>query len=160
MIKLLRLDDRLIHGQVVIGWKEYIQPDRIILCNDKIAQNKWERELYLTSAPPELKISIFTINDTIEKTNASEFRNEKIILLVDTSESLVKLSDRGLKFQKVNVGGLHNKKDGKKILPYIYLDNKDIMNFKTLADRNIILECQDLPDSKKHDLMELLKPYL
>ncbi|RKY89049.1 hypothetical protein DRQ09_02020 [candidate division KSB1 bacterium] len=160
MIKLVRIDDRLIHGQVLIGWGEYINPDRFVLCSNEIASNQWEKELYLSSAPSDIKISVFTVDETIENLKKGEFKKEKIILLVESPEILIELLDKGLEFNSVNIGGMHLKKNGLKILPYIYLDKKDINNFKLLSEKNIKLECQELPDSKKYDLMKLLKPYL
>jgi mannose/fructose/N-acetylgalactosamine-specific phosphotransferase system component IIB len=47
-VQLFRIDDRLIHGQVVIGWANYLKSNRILLCDEEIMQNGWEKELYLT----------------------------------------------------------------------------------------------------------------
>ena len=160
MLKLVRIDDRLIHGQVIIGWGEYVKPTRIILCNDEIAQDNFEKELYLCSAPPDIKISVFTIDETIANLSNKEYMKEDIILIIEKPEELIQLSEKGLNFEMINIGGMHAKKHGIKILDYIYVDDKDIGNFKKLADRNIKFECQELPDSKKYDLMELLEPYL
>jgi len=160
MIKLCRLDDRLIHGQVVIGWGEYLKPDRLILCSDEVAQNQWEKELYLSSAPPEIKTSIFTVDETIENLKKKDFQKDKLILLTDKSKILIRLFDKELTCNSVNIGGMHIKKSGIKILPYIYLDEEDINNFKTLSGRNIKLECQELPTSKKYDLIDLIDSYL
>ena len=155
---LVRIDDRLIHGQVVVGWGIHLKPDRIILSNDEIARSSWEKELYLgaeATAPIPLSISVLTIDETILFLN--ENQKEKIILLVETPKEISIHIEKGLKIQKVNVGGMHYKQGKRRLAPYIFVDEDDITSFKKMGDMQIELEGQDVPTAKKIDILKALK---
>lgn len=157
---LTRIDDRLIHGQVVVGWGSYIKPDRIILCSDHIATCSWQREIFVAAgalAMYAVDISIWTEDETIAYFANSHFKKEKIILLVETPEELCNLIKKHAPIQVVNVGGMHFKPGKKQIAPYIFVNEKDIDFFKILINNNIILEGQDVPNSRKLNIAKLLE---
>ncbi|HEX9970903.1 MAG TPA: PTS sugar transporter subunit IIB [bacterium] len=155
---LVRIDDRLIHGQVVVGWGIHLNPDRIILSSDEIANSSWEKEIYMgaeATAPFPLSISVLTIDETILFLN--ENQKEKIILLVETPKEISIHIEKGLKIQKVNVGGMHYKQGKRRLAPYIFVDEDDITSFKKMGDMHIELEGQDVPTAKKIDILKALK---
>jgi mannose/fructose/N-acetylgalactosamine-specific phosphotransferase system component IIB len=155
---LVRIDDRLIHGQVVVGWGIHLNPDRIILSSDEIANSSWEKEIYMgaeATAPFPLAISVLTIDETILFLN--ENQKEKIILLVETPKEISIHIEKGLKIQKVNVGGMHYKQGKRRLAPYIFVDEDDITSFKKMGDMQIELEGQDVPTAKKIDILKALK---
>ena len=153
---LVRIDDRLIHGQVTVGWGGHLNPDRIILISDEIAGNEWEKELYQNCVPFNISVSILSVNDAVNTLKHSQFDNERVIILVDSPSVLVEMVKCGVTLQQVNIGGMHFKENTKKILSYVYLSDKDIQDFRFLEEFNIELVCQDLPQSKKENLSELL----
>ena len=148
MISLIRIDDRLIHAQVVIGWGSRLHPDRIIVSDDYVAGNEWERNLYLTAAPPEIKVSILSLADTIAQVKGGVFDREKIIILVAHPQSVVELVERGLEIETVNVGGLHYAEGKEKILDHVYLDAGEKAALRELVKKGITLEARALPDSE------------
>lgn len=154
---LVRIDDRLIHGQVTVGWGSFLNPDRIILVSDEIAQNEWETELYKSSVPFNIAVSILTVYDAANTLNNNTYEDDRTILLVETPEIIVALLNKGVQFRQVNIGGMHYKESRKKILPFLYVDEEDIKNFKIIKDHNIDLICQDLPQAKKENLAHLIK---
>lgn len=153
---LVRIDDRLIHGQVTVGWGSVLNPDRILLVSDEIAQNEWEKELYQSCVPFNIAVSILSIDETIKALAEKTFEHERVILLVESPFEIVQLVDRGASLPKVNIGGMHYKENKKKILHYVYVDEQDVQNFYFLEEHNIELICQDLPQAKKGNLSELL----
>lgn len=155
---LVRIDDRLIHGQVVVGWGIQLSPNRIILSSDEIASSSWEKEMYMgaeATAPFPLAISVLTIDETI--LFLTENQTEKTILLVEAPKEILTLIEKGLKIEKVNVGGMHYKPGKRRLAPYIFVDEEDITAFKKMRDMNIVLEGQDVPTAKKIDILKALK---
>jgi len=155
---LVRIDDRLIHGQVVVGWGIQLSPNRIILSSDEIASSSWEKEMYMgaeATAPFPLAISVLTIDETI--LFLTENQTEKTILLVEAPKEILTLIEKGLKIEKVNVGGMHYKPGKRRLAPYIFVDEDDITAFKKMRDMNIELEGQDVPTAKKIDILKALK---
>jgi mannose/fructose/N-acetylgalactosamine-specific phosphotransferase system component IIB len=148
MISLLRIDDRLIHAQVVIGWCTALQPDRIVVADDRVAGSELEKSLYMAAPPPEIKVSILSIEETVKQLEGGVFDKEKIFLLVSHPESILKLIDLGLEVDTVNVGGLHYMEGKEKVLDNVYLDAGEKNALRELVKRGITLEARSLPDSE------------
>lgn len=152
---LVRIDDRLIHGQVVVGWGSYLNPDRIILCSDEIASSEWEKEIYL-SAASDIEASVLTVEETAQYLRQDT--GERIILLVESPEVIVNLIKKGVAIKSVNIGGMHFKEGKRQFTPYVFLDDEDIRNFNILKNMNIELEIRDIPTRKKTDLAKIIDP--
>lgn len=152
---MVRIDDRLIHGQVVAGWCPLVTPDHLILCDDEIAQSEWESELYKDAAS-EYKTSVCSIKETVELINSEVAKNERIFLVVESPKTIVKLMQQGVTLDRVIIGGMHYRPQKRCIAPFIYVDDEDIKHFKTLASRNIRLEGRDVPNCKVIDIDDIL----
>jgi mannose/fructose/N-acetylgalactosamine-specific phosphotransferase system component IIB len=147
MIELLRIDDRLIHAQVVIGWGTALQPDRIVIADDRVAASELEKSLYMAAPPPEIRVSILSVEETMRQIEGGVFDREKIFLLVSHPDSILKLMDLGLEIDEVNVGGLHYAEGKEKVLENIYLDSGERNALRELVKRGVTLEARSLPDS-------------
>ena len=66
-IELFRIDDRLIHGQVVVGWGQPMDLTFIVLVDDEVASSEWEQELYRMGVPPEMDVYFHTVEEAAEK---------------------------------------------------------------------------------------------
>lgn len=156
-IVLYRIDERLIHGQVVTGWGNSLGLNRIVLANDQVASNPWERELYLACVPPEIKTTIHSVDEAINLIFQDGFKKEKTIILVDSPFDILRMVEGGIQIDWVNVGGIHSKKGRKKILPYLYLSKEEISAFKRLFLLGVRCECRDVPLAERKDLSTLLE---
>jgi mannose/fructose/N-acetylgalactosamine-specific phosphotransferase system component IIB len=156
-IILYRIDERLIHGQVVVGWGNSLRLDRIVLANDRVASNPWERELCLACVPPEIKTTILSVDEAINQVSKEGFKKEKTILLVDSPFDVLRMVEKGVQIDQVNVGGIHSKQGRKRILPYLYLSTEEISAFRELFRLGIRCECRDVPLAEKRNLSILLE---
>ena len=129
-IILYRVDERLIHGQVVVGWGISLKIERIVLANDQVAANPWERELYLAGVPAEIKATILSVNDAATRISENGFEGEKTLILVESPFDIWRMLEKGVKINKVNVGGVHFKSGRNNILPYLFLSVEEISAFK------------------------------
>ncbi len=154
-ILLYRVDERLIHGQVVVGWGGNLKFERVALINDQVAHNPWERELYLACVPPEMKTTILSVDEGIKRILQNGFADEKTIILVDSPFDILRMLKKGVKIDSINVGGIHSKKGRRKILPYLFLSSEEIRAFKRIISAGIKCECRDVPSAEKYDLSRL-----
>jgi mannose/fructose/N-acetylgalactosamine-specific phosphotransferase system component IIB len=148
MIVLFRVDDRLIHGQVVLGWGTVLKPDRIVVADDRVAANEWERDLYAAAAPPDIKVSILSLSEAAAQIKAGIFDGEKLFLLVKQPKSVLTLMDLGLPVSEVNVGGIHYREGREKIIENVYIDADERSVMRELAKRGVTLDGRALPSSK------------
>lgn len=156
-IQLFRIDDRLIHGQVVIGWASKLHSDSIILCDNSVYENDWEKELYLSCAPDNLKITILDVSGTIKFLKTTDQDLSKTIILVNGPETVEKLIESGLQLQNINVGGMHFREGRKNFLPYLYLNDNEVNTFRRCIEKGVNFECLDVPTGNKVNLKNLLK---
>jgi mannose/fructose/N-acetylgalactosamine-specific phosphotransferase system component IIB len=154
-IVLYRVDERLIHGQVVVGWGNSLKFDRVVLVNDQVASNAWERELYLACVPPEIRATILSVDEATERIRQRGFEKERTVVLVDSPFDILRLMEKGLKIRSVNVGGVHSRRGRKKILPYLFLGDEEVSAFRKIISGGVKCECRDVPLAEKHDLSVL-----
>ncbi|MCD6336564.1 MAG: PTS sugar transporter subunit IIB [Candidatus Latescibacteria bacterium] len=157
MILMTRIDDRLIHGQVTVGWGDALKPDRIILANDEVASNEWEQELYCAAVPPEIEVCVTSVEDAAKILPEEEHNGKRTILLVDSPQDVLRLVHNGARLENLNVGGLHFREGTHQLLPFVYVDDDDLKAFKTLCQSGVRVECQDVPTSHKIAMEKLLK---
>jgi len=152
----VRIDDRLIHGQVVVGWRNVLRPQRIMLCSDEVARSDWQRTIYLSAVPSDIAASVLSTAETIEALKSSEFDRERIILLVDNPRSIVDLVRGQVPIDAVNVGGMHFKPGKNQIAPFIFVDGEDIEQFNVLHGMGVKLEGRDVPTRTPIDIVKVL----
>jgi mannose/fructose/N-acetylgalactosamine-specific phosphotransferase system component IIB len=155
-MQLFRIDDRLIHGQVVIGWASYLDTNKIILCDDEVFQNEWEIDLYLSIVPDYIETLILNIQRTAELLNNKQIDLSKSIILVNSPKVIESLLDLGVNLEKVNIGGIHFHEGREKYLPYLYLAADEVETFKRIMRRGIQFDCLDVPQGKNIALEKLL----
>jgi len=155
-IQLFRIDDRLIHGQVVIGWVNHLCSKQIILCDNSVCENDWEKELYLSIVPENLKARVLSVNELAEVLKSGEFDLSKTIILVNNPQVIEELLEQDVELEKINIGGIHFKEGRSKYLSYLYLSSEEVSSFSRLVNQGIALHCQDVPDAKKVPITNLI----
>ena len=150
MKSLIRIDDRLIHGQVVVGWGSKLNPEYIILSDDDVASNESESELYLLGVPFEYEGKVLCFSETVAF--LKENQSKKIIVVVKSPSSIINLIELGLEIDQLNIGGMHSKEGKKEINHYIYMNDKDYNDLKELSKKGIKIFIQDLPGERKYDM--------
>ena len=154
---LVRVDDRLIHGQVSVGWAQALQPDRIILANDVVAGNPSLRGLYTMAIPAESSASLLTLSEAAEMLTDGAFAGDKAILVVESPGEVLTLREKGVEIHSVNVGGLHHT-DGKRcLLPYVFVSEDDVKAFRKMLTMGMEVECRDVPSARKIYMQDLLE---
>jgi mannose/fructose/N-acetylgalactosamine-specific phosphotransferase system component IIB len=144
-LNLVRIDDRLIHGQVVLGWARVIRPDRIVVANDRIARSTWERKFYTASVPGHVKVSFLTIEETTVELLNNLFKSESVLMLFETVGDVHTLIQKGVQLDDVNIGGLHYRQGAKEVLPFVFLTDEDRELLRDLVKRGVRLYAQDIP---------------
>jgi mannose/fructose/N-acetylgalactosamine-specific phosphotransferase system component IIB len=154
-LALARVDERLVHGQVVVGWIPVLGADRILIADDALVADAWERDLVVSAAPAGVEVEVLSL-DAAAARLASTIP-ETAILLVRSIGALAGLVRRGVLLPGVNLGGLHFREGARRYLDYLYLTPGDIEALKELAGRGITLTARELPGSPGVELNPLLE---
>lgn len=151
---LHRIDDRLIHGQVLVAWGARLAPARIWLVDDAVAASAWERDLFRESAPG-IEVRVVTVAEAAAG-HASEAAAEGgAFLLVRDLATARRLVEAGAAVGDWNVGGLHYAPGKDKVNDYVYLDAADRADARALLAAGTGLVVQDVPASRPQTLASL-----
>ena len=155
-IVLVRIDNRLIHGQVATAWTQYSGANLLLVPNDEVSQNATRQGLMNLAAPKGAQTRFFSIQKTIDVIHKAAPR-QLIALIVETPQDVLKLIEGGVPIKKVNIGNMHMSEGKKQISKAVCVDNNDIETFKKIAEHGIILEIQRVPTEGKEELLPLIK---
>ena len=154
-IVLYRIDDRLIHGQVVVGWGQPLDVGFIVLVDDEVAESEWEQELYRMGVPPEMDVYFQSVASV--ESQLVRFRDDprQGILLTGDIETMRRLVDAG-GISTVNLGGIHHRAGRTQRLRYIFLSSGEEMALRDIAARGVNVTAQDVPGARPVPLDDLL----
>ena len=155
-ISLARIDDRLIHGQVVTSWSKETRCDRIIVCNDEVAADTMRKTLIEQVAPPGVKSNVVSIDKAIRVINNPKYANVNALLLFTNPTDVLRMVEGGVELKSINIGGMSFKEGKKQITGTISVNEEDIQSFKKLNELGIELEIRKVVADSKIDLMSKL----
>lgn len=156
-ILLYRVDERLIHGQVVVGWGNELHPDRIVVVDDELAASTWEQELYALGLPPEITAVFETVETARERLALQESDDSRTLLLTRDLRTMARLAAGGrMRGRGVNLGGLHYAPGREPVLPYVYLSPDERAALESLLAEGVEVTARDLPGARRVPAERLL----
>ena len=152
---LRRIDDRLIHGQVVVGWGQPLDVGFIVLVDDTVAASEWEQELYRMAVPPEVEVIFDSTQAAIGNAARYESDPRAGILLTGDVETMLQLV-RGRAVREVNIGGVHHKVGRMQRLRYVFLAPAEEELLRAMEREGAVVTAQDVPSTRPMPLAEVL----
>lgn len=155
-IVLRRVDERLIHGQVVIGWGNHLRPDRYVVVDDDLARSDWEQDLYRLGAGDA---SVVFVGVEEARATLPEWQDDprrSVLLTRDVGTMLALARGGRLQGADVNLGGIHHGPGREQVLTYLHLTAADRDALRSLAEEGAVVSARDLPDAHKVALEALL----
>ena len=156
-IRLVRIDDRLIHGQVATVWTKSTNVNRILVISDAVAHDTLRKALLVQAAPPGVKVNVITVDKMIEAFADARFDTLKVMLLFTNPEDVKRVVEGNVVFNSVNIGGMSFTSGKRMITNAVAVNKEDIAAFKYLHDQGIKLEIRKVVADNQVDMMELLK---
>ncbi len=154
-VVLYRIDDRLIHGQVVVGWGQPLGVGFVVLVDDEVAASDWEQELYRMGVPPGVDLYFHSVADAPKFVDQYRADARPGILLTGDIESMRQLAARAA-VKNVNVGGIHHRPGREQKLRYVFLTPVEEQSLRDLAATGVNVTAQDVPSARPIGLDELL----
>ncbi len=155
-IELFRIDDRLIHGQVVVGWGEPLDVGFIVLVDDEVAESDWEQELYRLGVPSRMDVHFDTVATAAAAFERYQRDPRPGILLTKDIDSMERLAERVPVIHAINLGGLHFRDGRAQKLRYVFLDCDEECALRHLAARGVVITAQDVPAARPVPLDDVL----
>ena len=155
---LIRIDSRLLHGQVATSWTKTVKPDRIIIVSDSVAKDKLRKNMIMQAAPPGVHANVVPIKKMVEVSKDPRFGDTHALVLFETPEDILKAVNAGLdlKGKTINVGSMAHKVGKVAVTKAVSLDQTDIDTYKELIKDGLKFDVKMLPSSSSDDISELL----
>jgi len=158
MILLFRVDERLIHGQVVVGWGNELHPDHIVVVDDELAASPWEQELYTFGLPEHIAASFASVDAARQLLAGWDAGQARWIVLTRDVETMRRLAEGGrLRGREINIGGLHYAPGREAVLPYVYLSSAERTALEGLERAGAIASARDVPGARRIPAERLLR---
>lgn len=154
-ISLIRVDDRLIHGQVAVGWTQALGTQQILVADDRVAADESEKQLVLLAVPAGVVGDVLSIEDSAAVVNASN-SDVPTLVLVRGPRELRALHAAGMPMSTVNIGNVHTGEGRRRITKEVHATEQEVEIWRDLAAAGVKLEAQWLPGSPTTDLGRLL----
>jgi mannose/fructose/N-acetylgalactosamine-specific phosphotransferase system component IIB len=145
---LVRIDDRLLHGQVLVAWAQALRPDRIVLASDEVAGDPLRRAVYATLPQEDYEVVIETLEEAARDLRGTSRGGKRVLFVCGSPAEARRLHELGAQLSHLNVGGLHYGEAKKQLLAYVFLSRQDVDDLRLLMSRGVEVEARDLPGSR------------
>jgi len=153
----VRIDERLIHGQVATMWNGTLKPSRIMVVDDEIINNDMQKAMLKMACPAGVKLSVLNCETAAANIGIRKYEGDKIFMIAKGPEALVNLVDLGVKLTEITIGNMSSGPDTIQVRKSINITSEDKKNFEYLSSKGINLIAQMIPSDKKDNLMDLIK---
>lgn len=152
MIKAVRIDHRLVHGQVAFSWTHFLGATRIIVIDDKAATDEMQKMALNMSKPSGVRLNIFTVETALSKMEKVEGLNDVIFIVFGNTHDTARFVTAYPKIKEINYGGIAKKEGSQQFSPVVYLTEEEIEDTKKILAVGTKIIMQQLPTTKKEDL--------
>jgi len=157
MIKLTRIDDRLVHGQVAFTWVPALGIDCLIVANDRVATDEFQKMTLGMAKPAGVRFFIKSVKDTIALINDPRSQPFKILVIVDSVKDAAALAAGLPEIRSINFGGIRGRQGSKQMTKAIALTPEDIMLIREILDKGIELEVRQVPTDSRTPVEQLIQ---
>ena len=145
-LKLVRVDDRLIHGQVVAVWLRAVGADRIVIVDDKTAQNEFLRDVLILAAPQGTPVEVYGLTEGAARVAELASSPTSAFLLMRTPLTALRLRELGVQFDMLNVGGLGAGPGRRPLYKNISATDEELAAMRTLEEMGTKVELRIVAD--------------
>lgn len=156
-ISLIRIDFRLIHGQVVTKWVKHANADRIIIVNDALAKDEFLGSVYKMAAPSDVRVSIFTMDKAIAKWEKNQFGEGRVLMLFKSVEDARAMQKKGFPMKALQIGGLGGGNGRVNTSCGISFDALDISLLKEIQQEGCEVYIHVVPSQPKYDIDKVIE---
>lgn len=156
MVLNVRIDDRMIHGQVAAIWCNKLKTTRIMVANDEVASDEIRKMTLKMAVPAGIKSSIISKEKAATNMSAGKYDAERMLLILTKPQDAVELIEKGMKIETINVGNLGFRDNTVQIKRSINVTKEEAEAFRKLDSMGVKLTAIMVPDESENNLMDYL----
>jgi PTS system mannose-specific IIB component len=153
---LVRVDCRLIHGQVIEAWVPFTKANCLIVANDDVADDVLQRSIMAMAVPPTVEVVIKKVEDAAQALAGGRWSDKRVILLFANCRDAVTCLRAGLRYDRLNLGNLDCSPGRARINYSVCLDRNDLAYLKEIWGYGIQIEARPVPLDHVHDYQDII----
>ena len=156
-LSLFRIDERLLHGQVIVGWGMRLGIDYYVVVDDALAESEWEQDLYSAGLPGGTQAEFTSVEEAERRFEELDGRSGRGALLTPGTAEMRALAEAGLLTdRRVNLGGLHAGEGRVRVQTYIHLTPGEAADLRAISEHSLGVTARDLPTGREISLQDLI----
>lgn len=160
MIQVIRIDDRLLHGQVAYSWKAFYNYQAIVIADDNVANDEFRKSIIKTAAPNGVKVTIKSIEQSLNLLKNPKLNEVKVFVVVSNPKSAYEIMSKLDNLTTLNLGGMMNKEGTKEFSKAVFMDKEDIRYMDMINDLGVEIDIRQTPNESKRDYCKLRKNFI
>lgn len=160
MVELIRVDERLLHGQVAVTWVSNLDISSILIANDEVMNNEMSKMALKMAKPSGINLAIRSIDDGAALLNDPRIEKSKVFVLVKTVQDAVRLISKiDEKIHHVNIGGIKRKEGSKLVSAAVYVNEDDVKSLQELINEVDKVEFRMVPSENAKSAASVIKNF-
>lgn len=151
-----RVDNRLVHGQIIATWMPHLRLQRILIASDAVPNNQLQMTMFRMAIPQNVQFEALPLKSAARTLATRGYGNDRVLVLFESVAEAVKLFNGGNPFAMLNIGNVHHAPDRRRFTNAVYLSPQDLTDLKGLMDRGTKVEIRSLPTEAPIDLKTAL----
>ncbi len=156
-IALVRVDNRLVHGQILEAWVPFLRASCIVVVDDLVASDFFQETVIRMAVPREVQVIISGLKEFAETYSFTQGQGKKTIVLFSTVTAALATHRLGFRFEKLNIGNVYNEDCRICCTPSVLLSDTDISDITSLHDEGVHIEVRRVPKEKPVDFYDIVQ---
>jgi len=157
MIKLLRVDHRLLHGQVAFSWTSFLQADCILIASDNVVNDQLRLTTIKLAKPSGVKLVIKNIEDSIKALKEGKTDKYRLFIVVESVGDAARMARAVKTIKRINLGGTRPKENTISVSKVVHLTEEEISIVNELSNAGVEVEVRQVPNDSKVNAVDLIK---
>lgn len=153
----VRIDARMIHGQVAAFWSNALRVNRIMVANDAVAEDEITKSALRMVAPSGMRTSLISLETAANNIKANKYAGQRVLLIITSPLDAIKMMDLGLDITSINVGNMSKRENTTQIKRSVSVTKEETEAFHTLIERGVEVTSVMVPDEPKSYIMDYLE---
>ena len=147
-----RVDNRLLHGQIIATWLPFLRVRRVLIANDQAPENALQMSMFQMTVPSGTTVQALGVGEAAAWLAGRRDGRDSTLVLIETVEDAVRLFEAGDRFPALNIGNVHHGAGTRRFTNAVYLSDGQIDGLRGLIRRGVQVEIRSLPDETPIDL--------
>lgn len=146
MIKMTRIDYRLLHGQVAFAWTNNLSADAILIANDDVVNDSFRKKTLNLAKPNDVKLIFKSIPDSIKAIESGVTDKYKVFVIVEDVNDAYRLAQGTDQIKIINLGLAAKRENTKNIAKAVYVTEQEIIQLEDLESKGIEVIVKQAPN--------------